>query len=171
MLPILAAALSLAFPALVLAAAFKDATSFTIPNGISLALVATFPAAALLAGVAPEILGLHAGVGVIALLVGMAIFAFGWIGGGDAKLLAAVSLWVGWPAVLTFLLATALTGGALAAILLMMRSAAVRPLALLGPRWVVALAEPGAGVPYGVAMAVGALAAFPLTPFATGLGL
>jgi prepilin peptidase CpaA len=166
-----AAIISLAFPALVLAAAAKDALSFTIPNWVSLALVAVFPAAALAAGLPLAQLGLHAGVGALALVAGMAAFAFRWIGGGDAKLMAAVALWLGWPALTTFLVAAAISGGALALILLTLRSAVLRPYVLLGPAWVTRLAEPGEGVPYGVAIAVGALAAFPQTPFAAGLAL
>lgn len=37
----------------------------------------------------------------------------------------------------------------------------VRPYVLSGPAWVGRLATPGENVPYGVAIAVGALAAFP----------
>ncbi|MBW8815124.1 MAG: prepilin peptidase [Caulobacterales bacterium] len=168
---LVAAIISLAFPALVLAAAARDALSFTIPNWISLALVAIFPVAALAVGLPWRELGLHAGIGALVLVAGMAAFAFRWIGGGDAKLMAAVALWLGWPALTTFLAGAAICGGVLAMILLTLRSAALRPYVLLGPAWVTRLAEPGEGVPYGVAIAAGALAAFPLTRFAAGLAL
>ena len=47
--------------------------------------------------------------------------------------------------------------------------AAVRPMTLLGPSWLSRLAEPGEGVPYGLAIAIGGLAAFPQTPFLAAL--
>ena len=168
MLPLAATALSLAFPALVLVAAARDATSFTIPNWVSLALAVLFPAAAFAAGMPLPAIGLHIGIGAAALAAGMVMFALRWLGGGDAKLIAAAALWLGWPALMTFLLAAAMTGGALAILLLAMRSSALRVLVLRGPAWMVRLAEPGEGVPYGVALAAGVLAAFPLSPFAIG---
>ena len=166
--PIVAALMCLAFPALVLFAAGMDATSFRIPNWISLVLAALFPAAAFAVGLPPQAMALNAGVGAAVLAAGMALFALRWLGGGDAKLLAAAALWLGWPALIDFGLAAALTGGVLALSLLTLRSPAARPLVLMGPGWVTRLAEPGQGVPYGVAIAAGALAALPQTPFAMG---
>jgi prepilin peptidase CpaA len=153
--------LSAIFPALAIVAALKDATSFTIPNWISLTLAAAFVPVALLCGVTLSDGGVALGVGVLALLAGMVMFAFGWIGGGDAKLLAASALWIGFPAVLPFVLITALCGGALALGLLGLRSVWLRPLAVQGPAWVGRLATPGAAAPYGVAICAGALATFP----------
>lgn len=153
--------LSAVFPALTIVAALTDITRFTIPNWISLALVAAFPVVALACGVSLADGGLALGVGVVALLAGMAMFALGWIGGGDAKLLAASALWIGWPAVLPFLLVTALCGGVLALLLLGLRSMWLRPFAALGPAWIDRLATPGAAAPYGVAICAGALASFP----------
>jgi prepilin peptidase CpaA len=163
--PLLTTLLALAFPALVLFAAAKDATTFTIPNWISLALAAAFPAAAFAAGLPLATVGLDVAIGAGVLVVGMVMFALRWLGGGDVKLFAASALWLGWPAVATFGLAAALTGGALAVMLLTLRSGPLRSIALLGPRWVVRLSEPGESVPYGVAIAAGALMAFPQTPF------
>jgi len=159
--PVWMTLLSAIFPALAIVAALKDATSFTIPNWISLTLIAAFAPVALLCGVALHDLGLALGVGLIALLAGMVMFALGWIGGGDAKLLAASALWIGWPAVLPFVLITALCGGALALGLLGLRSIWLRPLAVRGPAWVGRLATPDAAAPYGVAICAGALATFP----------
>lgn len=169
MIQFLQAALVLVFPALVIVGALRDVVSYTIPNWVSLALVAAFPLAALALGLPLGVAGLHLGVGAAALVCGMILFALGWIGGGDAKLLAAAALWLGWPAAVTFLLVTGLAGGALALGLLTLRSAWLRPVVLLGPPWFNRLAEPGENVPYGLAIAVGALAAFPASPLMTGL--
>jgi prepilin peptidase CpaA len=149
------------FPLLVLMAALTDATTFLIPNRMSAALAIAFAPAALLMGLSPAVIGLCLIVGVVALLCGIAMFAAGWIGGGDAKLFAAVALWLGWPAVGSLLAWTAIAGGALAVGLLAARKTTPAFLTAKGPAWVGRLLEPKGDVPYGVAIAFGALAAFP----------
>ena len=128
-----------AFPALVIAGGILDLASYRIPNWVSLALLAAFvPAAglALMGGVSPPALALNLGVGAAALAAGVLMFALRWIGGGDAKLFAAAALWLGWPAAVPFLAATALAGGVLALGLMALRSTLVRPLAASGrPGW------------------------------------
>lgn len=171
MLALFAAALVLCFLALVLSAAFSDAVTFTIPNWISLALLVLFPVAGLAAGLPLQTLGLHLALGCGALVIGAGMFAMRWLGGGDAKLIAAVLLWLGLPAMPQFLIATAMAGGSLAITLLMLRSAPVRPLVALGPRWVNRLADSNQGIPYGVAIAVGALFAISASPFGAVMGL
>lgn len=148
-------------PALLIVAALKDVTTYTIPNWISLALIAAFFPTALVLGLGLDALGLHAAIGFGALIAGMAMFALGWIGGGDAKMFAATALWLGWPASATFLLVTALAGGVLAVTLLAMRSIRLRRYVSAGPAWLSRLAEPGENVPYGLAICIGGLAAFP----------
>jgi len=161
--------LLLIFPILVITAALRDATSYTIPNWISLALIGAFPIVALALGVPFAAIGLNLAVGAAALVAGMAMFALGWIGGGDAKLFAAAGLWLGWPAVLSYLAVTGIAGGALAVGLLGLRSDYVRPFVPAGPAWFARLAQPGENVPYGVAIALGALMAFPASPLAAHL--
>lgn len=161
--------LLLCFPVLVVVAALRDATSYTIPNWISLALIVAFLVAALAIGTPAQTIGLDLGVGVVALVLGMAMFAMGWIGGGDAKLFAAAALWLGLPAAPTYLAVVGVAGGALAVGLLAMRSAYVRPFMPSRPAWFARLVEPGENVPYGVAIAVGALAAFPACVLAARL--
>ena len=148
-----------AFPVLMIAAALWDVVTMTIPNRISLLLVPAFFAAALLARLSPEAIAWHAGVGVAALIVMAGCFAMGWLGGGDAKLLAAASLWVGPGAAIWFVFATALAGGALALALLLVR--ATPWLYGRGPEWLRRLLTPKGAIPYGVAIAAGAIAAFP----------
>ena len=155
------------FPALVIVAAVKDLISFTIPNWISLALVGLYVPAALLAGLGPGQLGLSAAVGFGLLVVGVGMFAMNWIGGGDAKLLAAAGLWLGWPTVIHFMLFTALAGGALALLLLSARNTPLAVLTMRGPGWVQRLAEKDGPAPYGVAICFGALAAFPMSALVT----
>ena len=116
-------------------------------------------------------MGLHLAIAVAALLAGMIMFALRWIGGGDAKLFAAAALWLGWPALMTYLAVTGLAGGALAVGLLGLRSPLLRGYVVNGPAWFSRLAEPDENVPYGVAIAVGALVAFPASTLMQGLGL
>jgi prepilin peptidase CpaA len=148
-------------PVLAIVAALKDLTSYTIPNWISLALAAAFALLALSGGLPLQTIGVHAAAGLVALLAGMVMFALGWIGGGDAKLLSACCLWFGWPDGREFLLDTALAGGAFSVLLLLTRGQMVRPFLPLLGGWAGRLTTPGEPAPYGVAIALGTLIAFP----------
>ena len=158
---LLQAACLIVFPALVIIAALRDLTTFIIPNWISAALALAFLPAAFAAGLTMNGLGLHLAVGMAGFAAAVAMFALGWIGGGDAKLFAASALWLGWPAAGAFALVTGLAGGALAVGLLAMRSDWVRAHVTAAPGWANRLMEPGGPAPYGVAIACGALFAFP----------
>ena len=157
----------ISFPLLVLTAAVKDLTSFTIPNWISLGLVAGWApaaAAALAFGLPASELLSCMGVGFAALVVGMVMFAMRWIGGGDAKLMAAAALWLGAPGLAPFLMWTTLAGGALTFMLIAARRHGAAFVGDTGPdaqHWVGRLMDRQGDVPYGVAICVGALAAFP----------
>ena len=98
--------------ALTAAATVTDLRSFRIPNRISLAVVALFPVY-VLAGFGNAQSGLLAG-GIV-FVVGVFLFARGWMGGGDVKLLAAVSLWAGTELVLPMILIVTITGGVMSA--------------------------------------------------------
>jgi prepilin peptidase CpaA len=148
------------FPALVIAAALSDLTTMTIPNKISAALILAFYPTALLAGLSPMAILACTGVGIAALVVGAVMFALRWIGGGDAKLLAAAGLWLGAAGIGPFLLWTAVVGGLFGLSLIFVRFWA-QPYAGHVPRWVGRLLEPKGDIPYGIAIAAGGLAAFP----------
>lgn len=151
-------------PILAIMAALTDLTSYTIPNWISLALAGAFALLAVVTGQPLSAIGVHVAVGLAALVGGMVMFALGWIGGGDAKLLSVCCLWYGWPGGREFLLDTALAGGAFACLLIVARGQMVRPLLPFLPLqagWVDRLVTPGEPAPYGVAIALGALLAFP----------
>lgn len=169
MLHLLHVILLMAFPVAVIVAGLSDVVSFKIPNSISISLGGAFFLAAVVAGIPLSAVGFQVAIGMIALLLGIGMFAAGWIGGGDAKLFAAAALWLGWPALSTFLLVTALAGGGLAVLLINLRRDTVRPFVLGGGQWVERLAQPGGAAPYGVAIAIGALAAFPESSLATAL--
>ena len=157
-LPLLLLAL---FPAGVIVAALKDAVSFTIPNWISGLLVLAFIPTALALHTPGGTVALCVLTAAVALVAGMAMFAMGWCGGGDAKLLAASALWLGWQGLPAFLVVTGLAGGAIAAGLVTARKHQLAGLVGLGPAWLTRLLTPGEDLPYGLAIAAGALAAFP----------
>lgn len=154
------------FPALLLAAAAYDLCTYTIPNLLPLSLLSLFVVFMIFLVAAGDPLPLrsvamHAGAAAIALAAGAAMFARGWIGGGDAKLFAAVCLWLGFGTMAEYTLAASLAGGALTVLLLLMRRLPVA--AFIRASWVLRLADPEAGVPYGVALALGAVIVLPYT--------
>lgn len=152
--------------ALLAASAGWDLASYTIPNFFPAALIAAYVAFVLVSpaepmGVKLEIVGWHFLAGLAGLSLGFALFAFGLIGGGDAKLLAAITLWLGLQPVANSLLlqfgfATALFGGVLAIVLIVLRQYPL-PGFLLGQTWIMRLHNSKAGIPYGVALAAGAV--------------
>lgn len=148
------------FPLAMIFGALWDLTTMTIPNILTAGLAAAFFLLAPLAGLSWTDIGLHAAAGALMLLVGMALFGFGWIGGGDAKFVAAIALWIGWSDLLTYLLISSVLGGALTLLILGFRSL---PLPGLMARrdWVMRLHDRKGGIPYGVALGIGGLLMFP----------
>ncbi|MEZ5932170.1 MAG: prepilin peptidase [Alphaproteobacteria bacterium] len=73
-------------------------------------------------------------VASLVFVIGFACFAFQLMGGGDVKLLAALSLWAGIDHLALFLISTSLAGGVLALVMLCLRRLAqAPPLLLLSP--------------------------------------
>jgi prepilin peptidase CpaA len=139
-------------------AAMSDMTTLTIPNRLNLAIAGFGLAAILAAWPGPELALQHLAIAAACLIVGFGLFSFGLIGGGDAKMIPAVAIWLGPAAMLPFLAAMAVAGGVLAVFLLVMRSS-VSP-----QRIPAAVRRPfvaGEGVPYAVAIAAGAIFAAP----------
>lgn len=152
-------------PALLVGAAVWDLASFTIPNVLPAAmglLFVVFLALVSLAGndVTLTAIGLHVAAGLIGLVAGMVMFAMGWVGGGDAKLYAVASLWLGWHMLLEYTLIASLLGGALTLAVLALRRMPL-PAMLHGQAWLLRLTDKQSGVPYGIALAVAALAMLP----------
>ncbi len=162
--------LLLLFPALMAYAAASDLLTMTIPNRLSLALVAAFAALVLLGVVPWRDAPMHLAAGVLVLAVCFGMFAAGWMGGGDAKLAAAVALWLGFDPLLQYLLVTAVAGGALTLGLLAMRGLPLPGFAL-GWTWLTRLHDQKTGIPYGIALAGAALVVYPTSPvWLAGMG-
>lgn len=150
----------LVFPALLALAAGWDLASYTIPNRIPLAILGAFALLVVVSGMPGAQLGLHLAAGAVALAVGFAMFAAGYIGGGDAKLFAVTALWFGFTDLLNYTLSAAVLGGGLTLIILLARRVPL-PAGLTGCGWIVRLHDSHSGIPYGVALAAGALLSLP----------
>ena len=158
------------FPALMAFAAASDLFTMTISNRVSLALIAGFLALALLGGMGLHDMLLHIGAGATVLAVAFACFAMGWVGGGDAKVAAAASLWFGFAHLLNYLVYASLIGGALTLLLLQFRQWPL-PYPLAGQPWLLRLHAKESGIPYGIALAIGALAIYPETEWVRAVDL
>jgi prepilin peptidase CpaA len=152
----------LLFPAIMAFAASSDLLTMTISNRVSLALVAGFFALAWLGGMSSVDVLLHMAAAGTVLIVTFALFAKGWIGGGDAKLAASTALWLGFDHLFAYLLYASLFGGALTMLLIQFRWAPL-PQALARQEWVQRLHRKDGGVPYGIALAAAALVVYPET--------
>jgi prepilin peptidase CpaA len=152
----------IALPLLLLGAACWDLASFTIPNFINVAVIAIFPLFALVAGLPLTAVGLHLLAGFLGLAIGFALFALGYIGGGDAKLFAGIALWMGFADLMPYALLASVFGGFLTLALLMLRQWPL-PQTLARQPWILKLHDARSGVPYGVALAAGAFILLPHT--------
>jgi prepilin peptidase CpaA len=149
-------------PALLAIAAGWDVASYTIPNALQLALIASFVVFVFAAGFSPGEIGSHVLAGFLGLLVGFTLFALGYVGGGDAKLFACTVLWFGFSDFPKYALIATVLGGAFAVVLVLMRSVPLPDLLMRRP-WIARLHSRGSGIPYGVALAAGAFLVLPQT--------
>jgi len=155
-------ALLVFFPAMMAFAAASDLVSMTIPNRLSILLVAGFIPSAALAGLGMTEIAWHLAAGMVVLVLTFGMFAAGWIGGGDAKLAAATAVWCGFPTLMEYSLIASVLGGALTLGLLSVRRIELPAFALSYP-WIVRLHDPKTGIPYGIALAAAGLLVLPET--------
>ncbi|MBA3729338.1 MAG: prepilin peptidase [Sphingomonas sp.] len=126
---------------LLLGAATQDIVQRCISNWLCFMVMIAAATAAIATG--PTLALWQNGL-IFALLlgVGVPLFSAGWLGGGDVKLFAALGLWANFESILSLLACILIAGGALAGL----------SLAIRGGR----AARRAKGVPYGVAIAIGA---------------
>jgi prepilin peptidase CpaA len=160
----------LMFPALMAFAAASDLFSMTISNRVSLGLAAGFLLLAVLSGMEPTAILSHVGAGAVVLLIAFLCFAMGWIGGGDAKIAAAAALWFGFGHLMNYLLYASLFGGALTLLLIQFRQWPL-PYPLATQAWLLRLHAKESGIPYGIALAIGALMIYPDTEWVKAINL
>ena len=157
----------LLFPAFMIFAACMDLFTMRIANRLTIAIALGFLPVAIWSGLpfwslAPQSIALHYACGFCMLLIAFALFAFGKIGGGDAKLVAASAVWVGWADLLDYVLVACLLGGAFALFLVATRKFPL-PEALLRQEWIARLHKAEGPLPFGVALGAGAVIVYPQT--------
>ena len=150
------------FPVAMAFAAANDLLTMKIPNFVSLALVAGFLIVALLTQMPLATFGSSLAIGLAVLGVTFLLFAFKLLGGGDAKLIAAGSVWIGADHIIEYLAFVAIFGGVLSLAILGYRKW-IPGTALNLPGWAQRLHTPQGPIPYGIAIAAGGLAIFPAT--------
>jgi prepilin peptidase CpaA len=139
--------------ALLAAAAVQDAVQLRISNVLTVPVFVLALAAMALSGPGFELWQNFAMFAAV-LAAGTWLFSRHALGGGDVKLLAAVSLWAdGWTA-LRLLVTIAMAGGILALAILFLRTVVSDGVAAR-----VKTLRPRAGIPYGIAIAAGTLLA------------
>lgn len=157
------------FPLLMIIAGAGDVMTLRIPNRLILCLLAAFPAFAYAVGMPLLIFGINVATAAAFLAAGFALFSLGLFGGGDAKLMAAAALWLGFPCVIPFVLLTAVAGGMLGlaiGILHAIHSEAE----IHAPRLGSLFAGLWPDLPYGFAIAIGAILTLPLTGWTLAAG-
>jgi prepilin peptidase CpaA len=139
-------------------AAFEDFRRLVIPNLLPIVLCVGWP---LYFAVAPSLSGALGAIGcaLAVFVVGAILFARGYLGGGDVKLLSAAALWAGPAGTPALLVLTSVLGGALALFLLMPLGGQMATAArlMLGQPSLPPQRGLAMPVPYGVAIAGAAL--------------
>lgn len=141
-----ASVLALLFAGLLVAAAVQDALTLRISNLLSVAVL-------VIAAVGLAVnSGLHWWQHLLSFVIllgfGALLFSLGWMGGGDAKLMAAAALAFDLAGMVRFCFFVVLAGGLIALLAIVLRT-------MLPAR---RRAAPRKGIPYGIAIAAGALA-------------
>ena len=151
------------FIAALIYAAISDLLTMKIPNWLCLAIAVLFLPAAWLTDMSAAAIGYSLGVAVAVFAVCFLLFALNVMGGGDAKLLTALALWFGLtPSLLVFLVDVAFAGGILTLLILLIRwkSHLVTDRGL----WLPFSLTTAKKIPYGIAIAAGAIMAMPQAP-------
>jgi len=153
-------ALLFIFPLCMAVTLVSDAVRMTIPDSVSMALLAFFIVLALWIGLPVAQIGMHLLCGLVVFLVCLGLFAAGVMGGGDAKVLTASAVWFGFgSALMSYLLMISLLGGVLSLIFVVVRS---RSDLLLASRIPLPahFYDSKAGVPYGIAIGIAGLVCY-----------
>ncbi len=147
----------LCFAGLLCWALVSDALTMKIPNRISIGIVALYPAWVIATWPRVEPLWVPLALAAAVLAAGFVAFDRGYVGGGDAKMLAAMSLWSGTGLFIPMIFVTALAGGVIAVAVILAE--------LMRRRAVIARGGDVAGpflssivkskMPYGMAIAIG----------------
>ena len=147
------------FPIAMVIAASSDLFTMRISNKLVLLLTVGFFVVAMAINLPLQQFAMHVLCALIVLAAAFGLFALRLIGGGDAKLAAATTLWLGFGMTLPYLAYAALFGGVLTILILVVRGIPLNPmLARMG--WVARLHNKRSGIPYGIALAVAGITVY-----------
>ncbi|MEP4053140.1 MAG: prepilin peptidase [Litorimonas sp.] len=153
-----------------LMAALNDANAMKIPNRIPLIVLAAYFAMVPFTWAGIPMFLEHLTVGTVLFAIGFAMFAFGWMGGGDSKLLAATAFWFTWHDAFIYMIYTALFGGAITLFIMLGRK--YIPVRVMTSQWAHTMFRDETKIPYGLALAAGAIMTLPQSQmFKAALGL
>ncbi|KFL30998.1 hypothetical protein JP75_11655 [Devosia riboflavina] len=147
------------FPVAMAIAASSDLFTMRISNKLVLLLTVAFFIVAIAINLPLQQFAMHVLCALIVLAVAFGLFALRLIGGGDAKLAAATTLWLGFGMTLPYLAYAALFGGVLTILILVVRGIPLNP-ALARFGWVARLHNKRSGIPYGIALAVAGITVY-----------
>ena len=154
----------LLFPLAMFYAAASDMFSMTISNNVYIILVAGFIVLSWAIGMDLQAIAWHWALAAVVLVCGIGFFAVGLMGGGDVKLAAATSLWLGWEFTLPYLITASFMGGVLTILIILARAWSL-PVFMLKIQWIARLHDKDKGVPYGIALGPAAVMVYPATPW------
>ncbi len=163
MVHLLGLAVIASFPVLTAFGAATDFLTMTLPNRLTLGLFALGVVALAITAPGWAAVGWHVAAAALVFACGFAVFAMGWMGGGDVKFAAAIALWLGWDNLLEFALGFSIWGGVLT-VATLAADRLLEPVPALKIGFLAQFSE-HRHVPYGVALAVSALLVFPSTPW------
>jgi prepilin peptidase CpaA len=106
---------------LLVIAAIGDLRSYTIPNWLSISIVALFILHTIFVPPGFRAISLHLAIAAAIFVGSTLLFIKGAFGGGDVKLLSSLALWVGLIDMPRLLLTMAIAGGILAIIVIIVR--------------------------------------------------
>lgn len=141
-------------------AGVKDAATMMISNRLVALLSAAYLVFAPATGLGLGAMSISALAAAATLLCTISLFTLGWIGGGDAKLIPVVVLWLGHGLALDFILYASMFGAVLTLVILQLRNFSL-PTPLRRAEWSSRLHRRDVGIPYGIALALAALSVLP----------
>lgn len=142
---------------MLVAAALSDLRSFTIPNVIPIGTALATALILFISKAPPSDYSTAAASGLIGLCVGYAFYSFGLMGAGDGKLFAAAATWFATEALLGVGFLVSLAGVCVALVMLAVRT--LRNMSAPDPAAGGVKAALKTPIPYGVAIAIGYIAA------------
>ncbi len=150
------------FPLMVVMAGISDFFTLKIPNWLNAVIAVSVVPFVILAGMPLEIFAWHIIAGLVTFVVGFILFSINIIGGGDAKMLAACAVWVGWDVLMEFAVVTVFAGAVLVIAIKVWVFFANRK-DIKGMDWAKNFLSKKPQLPYGIAIAAGGVIVFPAT--------